>query len=33
VQADLAYLESWSIWRDLMLVLQTFRVITHRNAF
>lgn len=33
VQADLAYLESWSIWRDVMLVLQTFRVLTHRNAF
>lgn len=33
LQADLAYLESWSIWRDLMLVLQTFRVLTHNNAF
>jgi len=33
VQADLAYLESWSIWRDLMLVFQTFRVLTHHNAF
>lgn len=33
VQADLAYLENWSIWRDIMLVLQTFRVLTHRNAF
>jgi len=33
VQADLAYLERWSIWRDIMLVLQTFRVLIHRNAF
>jgi polysaccharide biosynthesis protein PslA len=33
VQADLAYLEKWSIWRDLVLVVQTFRVLTHRNAF
>ncbi len=33
VQADLAYLERWSIWRDIMLVFQTFRVLTHRNAF
>lgn len=33
LQADLAYLDSWSIWRDLMLIFQTFRVLTHRNAF
>lgn len=33
VQADLAYLESWSIWRDITLVMQTFRVLVHRNAF
>lgn len=33
LQADLAYLDSWSIWRDVMLVLQTFRVLIHRNAF
>ncbi|WP_077228908.1 exopolysaccharide biosynthesis polyprenyl glycosylphosphotransferase [Sphingomonas hengshuiensis] len=33
LQADLAYLESWTIWRDVMLVFQTFRVLTHRNAF
>lgn len=33
VQADLAYLESWSIWRDITLVVQTFRVLVHRNAF
>lgn len=33
LQADLAYLESWSIWRDIVLILQTFRVLNHRNAF
>lgn len=33
LQADLAYLDSWSIWRDVMLVIQTFRVLAHRNAF
>lgn len=33
LQADLAYLESWSIWRDVLLVIQTFRVLIHRNAF
>lgn len=33
LQADLAYLDSWTIWRDLVLVLQTFRVLVHRNAF
>jgi polysaccharide biosynthesis protein PslA len=33
LQADLAYLDSWSIWRDMVLVMQTFRVLVHRNAF
>ncbi|MGK6353898.1 exopolysaccharide biosynthesis polyprenyl glycosylphosphotransferase [Sphingomonas sp. DT-207] len=33
LQADLAYLDSWSIWRDLALVLKTFSVLIHRNAF
>jgi exopolysaccharide biosynthesis polyprenyl glycosylphosphotransferase len=33
LQADLAYLECWSIWRDITLVLQTFRVLVHHNAF
>jgi lipopolysaccharide/colanic/teichoic acid biosynthesis glycosyltransferase len=33
LQADLAYLESWTIWRDVILVLQTFKVLMHRNAF
>ncbi len=33
VQADLAYLDDWSIWRDVALVFQTFGVLIHRNAF
>jgi exopolysaccharide biosynthesis polyprenyl glycosylphosphotransferase len=33
LQADLTYVESWSIWRDVTLVLKTFSVLMHRNAF
>jgi polysaccharide biosynthesis protein PslA len=33
LQADLEYLAHWSIWRDLKIVLRTFTVIMHRNAF
>jgi lipopolysaccharide/colanic/teichoic acid biosynthesis glycosyltransferase len=33
LQADLEYLNDWSIWRDIALVLQTFGVLMHRNAF
>lgn len=33
LQADLDYLDSWSVWRDMALVIQTFGVLTHRNAF
>jgi len=33
LQADLEYLEQWSIWRDLGILLATFRVVVHRNAF
>lgn len=33
LQADLEYLDNWSIWRDLLLVLLTIRVLLHRNAF
>lgn len=33
LQADLEYLESWSLWRDLMIIALTFRVLLHRNAF
>ena len=33
LQADLEYLEHWSIWRDIRIILATFRVLFHRNAF
>lgn len=33
LQADLEYLEAWSIWRDMQIILMTFRVLVHRNAF
>ncbi len=33
LQADLEYLENWSIWRDLKIIVLTFRVLLHRNAF
>ena len=33
LQADLEYLEHWSIWRDIKIILLTFRVLLHRNAY
>lgn len=33
LQSDLEYLEGWSIWRDISILLQTFRVVVHPNAF
>jgi polysaccharide biosynthesis protein PslA len=33
LQADLEYLAGWTIWRDVSIILATFRVIVHRNAF
>ena len=33
LQADLEYVENWSIWRDIKIIFLTFRVILHRNAF
>lgn len=33
LQADLEYLDGWSIWRDLAILLATLRVVVHRNAF
>ena len=33
LQADLEYLAGWTIWRDISILLATFRVIVHRNAF
>ena len=33
LQADLEYLENWSIWRDIKIIGMTFRVLVHKNAF
>jgi len=33
VQADLEYLQEWSIWRDVRIVAATLRVLRHRNAY
>ena len=33
VNSDLAYLQAWTIWRDLAIIGRTFRVLVHDNAF
>lgn len=33
LQADLEYIENWSIWRDMKIIVLTFRVVLHRNAY
>jgi lipopolysaccharide/colanic/teichoic acid biosynthesis glycosyltransferase len=33
LQSDLEYLCEWTIWRDLKIILATFAVILHPNAF
>lgn len=33
LQADLEYLNGWTIWRDIGIIAATFRVMIHRNAF
>ena len=33
VGTDLEYINSWSIWLDIKILLQTIRVIIHRNAY
>ncbi len=33
LQSDLEYLDHWTIWRDVLIVLKTFGVLVHRNAF
>jgi lipopolysaccharide/colanic/teichoic acid biosynthesis glycosyltransferase len=33
LHADLEYIENWSIWRDLKIIVMTFRVLLHRNAY
>ena len=33
LQSDLEYCDGWSLWRDIVILLATLRVIVHRNAF
>ncbi len=33
LHSDLEYLDNWTIWRDLVIILKTFGVVVHRNAF
>jgi polysaccharide biosynthesis protein PslA len=33
LQSDLEYLQGWSIWRDIKIVMLTMRVIFHHNAY
>lgn len=33
LKSDLEYFEQWSIWRDIGILLSTFRVIVHPNAY
>lgn len=33
LRADLEYMEKWTIWRDIQIIILTFRVLLHRNAF
>lgn len=33
LKSDLEYFEQWSIWRDINILLLTFRVVVHSNAF
>ena len=33
LQADLDYLNGWSLWRDLSILLATFKVVLHKNAY
>lgn len=33
LQADLDYLNGWSIWRDIAILAATFKVLLHKNAY
>jgi lipopolysaccharide/colanic/teichoic acid biosynthesis glycosyltransferase len=33
LQADLEYQSGWTLWRDISIIMATFRVLVHRNAF
>lgn len=33
LQADLEYLDGWTIWRDILIIINTLRVVVHDRAF
>lgn len=33
LQADLEYLNGWSLWRDIYILFKTFAVVVHKNAY
>lgn len=33
LQADLEYLNDWSVWKDIKIMLMTFKVLVHKNAY
>lgn len=33
LQADLEYLNGWTLWRDIGIILRTLKVLVHRNAY
>jgi polysaccharide biosynthesis protein PslA len=33
LQSDMEYVQNWDIWRDIGILIGTFRVIVHRNAY
>lgn len=33
LQADLEYLDGWTIWRDILIIVNTVRVVVHDRAF
>lgn len=33
LQADLDYLNGWTLWRDVSILLATFKVVLHKNAY
>lgn len=33
LEADLEYLANWSLWNDMMIMVRTFAVVMHKNAF
>jgi lipopolysaccharide/colanic/teichoic acid biosynthesis glycosyltransferase len=33
LHADLEYLAGWSVWRDVGIIMSTFRVLTHDRAY